>query len=350
MNDRQHEPFALTERKKAILRAVIDVHIRMGEPVGSKFLLQDQQFSLSSATIRNEMAELEEMGYLEQPHTSAGRIPSPAGYRLYVDSLMTRYSVSKQETTRAAAIAAQKTDAVKKVLEQASRLVTEFTQYTSLYMYGGEVAESVLRFNSVWVDDVSFILVMTLSDGSVQSRGVQSPIPLDPDGLKSVTEVLNRNLSDVPMEKINLPLILRMEEQLGRFGPVMSPVMKTVYDIIGDPSPVELHFTGLNRILRYPEFSDILRVQKLFDLFESEEEITRLILDAVPGKVQIVIGSQTEIPGMEGATMIFRSFAESGHPISAIGLIGPSRMEYARSVALIGLLADNVERSIGHTA
>ena len=130
-------PSALSERKKQILKAIIDVHIRLGEPVGSKFLTQNEQIALSSATIRNEMAELEEMGYLEQPHTSAGRVPSSAGYRLYVDSLMNRYPVTQRETDELNTLLRQKADALDKMLEHAGKMISLLTNYTSLTMTAG---------------------------------------------------------------------------------------------------------------------------------------------------------------------------------------------------------------------
>lgn len=324
------------------------MHIRLGEPVGSKFLTQDQQISLSSATIRNEMAELEEMGYLEQPHTSAGRVPSRAGYRLYVDSLMNRYPVTSRETEEVEGLADSRQNAFEKVLEQAGRLIAALTNYTSLTMKAGRMVAAVRRFDAVWVEEQSFILVMTLDGDTVQSRTVHLPFPASPEDLRLLTGVLNDAVAGLTMEQINLPIMLRMENELGPHANLLSPVIKSVYEVIGKMEPGDIRFEGINRLLQYPEFSDISRMREMFDMLENKEEIMTLIMRSRTDRVNVIIGGETGIKPMENATLIFRTLTDGGRVVGAIGVIGPCRMEYAKAVTLIELLADKISDMLEH--
>ena len=297
------------------------------------------------------MAELEEMGYLEQPHTSAGRVPSHAGYRLYVDSLMNSYPVSTHETEELAGLdelADARQNAFDKVLEQAGKLIAALTNYTSLTMKAGRMVAAVRRFDAVWIDAHSFILVMTLDGDTVQSRNVRIGFEASAEDLRLLTGVLNANIVGLTMEQINLPIMLRMESELGACAPLLSPVIKSVYEVIGKMEPGDIRFEGVNRLLQYPEFSDIGRIREMFDLLENKEELMALMTRSRTDKVNVIIGGETGIRPMENATLIFRNLTDSGRIVGAIGVIGPCRMDYAKAVTLIDMLADRISEMLAH--
>lgn len=339
----------LSERKKKILKAIIDVHIRLGEPVGSKFLTQNEQITLSSATIRNEMAELEEMGYLEQPHTSAGRIPSRAGYRLYVDSLMNRYPITSKETEELNGLVRTKIDALDKLLEQAGKMVSMLTNYTSLTMKTGSAQGVVRRFDAVWLDMNSFILVMTLDGETVRSKTVHLNSGVDAETLKHLTDVLNENIAGVPMESINLPRMVAMEDAMGEYAPMISAVVKTVYEVIGDMDMGDIRFEGINKLLQYPEFTDVNRIREMFDVFEKKDEIMNVMAHADTDRVNVIIGGETTVRPMENSTLIFKNLKENGRVVGAIGVIGPCRMDYSKVVTLIDCMTDRITRALNGT-
>ncbi len=332
----------LSERKKQILKAIIDVHIRLGEPVGSKFLTQNEQIALSSATIRNEMAELEEMGYLEQPHTSAGRVPSRAGYRLYVDSLMNRYPVTARETEELDTLMRRKMDALDKMLEQAGKMVSLLTNYTSLTMTAGAGAGVVRRFDAVWLDDHTFILVMTLDGEAVRSQTVHSAHPASREVLANLCEVLNANVAGVTMEQINLPRMMAMETAMGADAPLISPVIKSIYEVIGTMQSGDLRFEGVNKLLQYPEFSDVERIREMFDVLENKDEIMNVMTQAGSDRVNVLIGGETTVRPMENSTLVFKNLTENGRVIGAIGVIGPCRMDYSKVVTLIDAMTERI--------
>ncbi len=326
---------SLSERKKQILKAVVDVHIRLGEPVGSKFLTQNEQIALSSATIRNEMAELEEMGYLEQPHTSAGRIPSGAGYRLYVDSLMNRYPISVSESRELEGIAGGRDDALDKMLERAVKMLSALTGYTAFAAKPGGNAVTVRRFDAVLTSQRSFILVMTLDEDNVQSGNVRTPIDITEEDLRRLMRTLNENIAGIPMERINLPCMIRMESDMGDRSALISPVIKRVYETAGAATEGELHFEGLNLLLQYPEFSDVKRMRELLEALEQKEPLLEAIFRSDPGRVNVIIGSETAMHLVNHAAMVFKLLTEEGRVTAAIGVIGPSRMDYAKAVSLL---------------
>ncbi len=332
----------LSERKKQILKAIVDVHIRLGEPVGSKFLTQNEQIALSSATIRNEMAELEEMGYLEQPHTSAGRVPSRAGYRLYVDSLMNRYPVTARETEELNTLMRQKIDALDKMLEQAGKMVSLLTGYTSLTMTAGGGGGIVRRFDAVWLDEHSFILVMTLDGEDVRSKTVHTDHPTTRDALNRLCTALNDCIAGIPPEQINLPKMMALENSMGADAPLISPVIKTVYEVIGTTDAGDIRFEGVNKLLQYPEFSDIDRIREMFDVLENKDEIMSVMTRAESDRVNVLIGGETTVREMENSTLVFRNLTENGRVVGAIGVIGPCRMDYSKVVTLLEAMSDRI--------
>lgn len=336
----------LSERKKQILKAIIDVHIRLGEPVGSKFLTQNEQIALSSATIRNEMAELEEMGYLEQPHTSAGRVPSRAGYRLYVDSLMNRYPVTQRETEELNTLMRQKIDALDKMLEQAGKMVSLLTGYTSLTMTAGGAGGAVRRFDAVWLDENSFILVMTMDGEAVQSKTVHTGHPASREALARLCDVLNETIAGITPEQINLPRMMAMEGAMGSDAPLIAPVIKCVYEVIGASGGGDLRFEGVNRMLQYPEFADVERIREMFDVLENKDEIMDVMTAAQSDRVNVLIGGETTVRTMANSTLVFRNLTENGRVIGAIGVIGPCRMDYSKVVTLVEAMTERVTQML----
>ncbi|MBO5649573.1 MAG: heat-inducible transcription repressor HrcA [Clostridia bacterium] len=318
------------------------MHIRFGEPVGSKYLTQSEQIPLSSATIRNEMAELEQMGYLEQPHTSAGRVPSRAGYRLYVDSLMNRYPVTAREWEELNAIMRSKVDALDKVLEQAGKMVSLLTNYTSLVMKVGSAGGVVRRIDTVWLDDGSFILVMTLDGDTVRSKTIRTDRPVDREMLVQLCAALNEHIAGIPIEQINLPRMMAAEHAAGDSAFLISPVIKCLYEVLGTAETPDIRFEGVNKLLQYPEFSDIDRFREMFEVLENKDEIMTVMQSAQNDRVNVIIGGETTVRPMENSTLVFRNLTENGRVVGAIGVIGPCRMDYSKVVGLIDAMTDRI--------
>lgn len=332
----------LSERKKIILKAIIDSHIDNGEPVGSKYLAYNEQIALSSATIRNEMAELEEMGYLEQPHTSAGRIPSELGYRFYVNSLMNNYRLTANELREMNSLLTSKVDELDKILDSSSKLMSMLTNYASLAVKPKSTHITVIRFKMILLDEINFLLIMITNVNVVKTRYVRIGFSLTEEKLQHFENILNRYLTNITMDTVTLPLMMEIENRLPECAELVSPVLKYIYEIIGELDDGDLKFDGVNRLLQYPEFTDIERLRELLGILENKEEILNIISNSEHDITNIYIGSENSVEIMQKSTLIFKTIKSNNRIIGAIGVLGPCRMDYSKVVTTVEYLADNI--------
>ena len=247
------EEYNISERKKMILQAIVESHIRYGEPVGSKSLTAAGQLTCSSATIRNEMAELESLGFLEQPHTSAGRVPTELGYRFYVDTLAEQYRMTASEIEQINHTLKSKVGALDRILEDASRLVSHFTNYTAVAIKPGASSAKINRFESAYVAERSFVLVMLFTDGSIKTKNVYLPISITQEELASFVQLLNLGFTGITVDEINLTRIMEAEKILGTLSPLVNPTVKAIYEAMSELDGGELKIDGVNHLLEYPE-------------------------------------------------------------------------------------------------
>ena len=331
----------LTERKKQILKAIVDAHIEGGGPVGSKYILQNQQLTCSSATIRNEMAELESMGYLEQPHTSAGRVPSKQGYRFYVDALLEEYAMTAKEIAQINQLMKIKMSELDRILDSASKVASSLTNYTGFAIKPRSRAITVRRFETAFIDDHSFILILVASDGTVKTRNIIVDAEITSRTVATLSEVLNELVVGLDADEINLPIIMEMESRVGDAA-LVNTVMKGIYEVLGELDGGELKVSGLDRLLQYPEFADSEDLGQLLGAFERKEDILDLVSDAEGDGVHAVIGSESSVKVINNSTLVFKPIKRKGRTVGAIGVIGPLRMDYARVLATLENLGGNI--------
>ncbi|MBQ3178051.1 MAG: heat-inducible transcription repressor HrcA [Clostridia bacterium] len=337
----------LSERKKLILKAIIDAHIENGEPVGSKFLTQNKQIAYSSATIRNEMAELEEMGFLEQPHTSAGRIPSELGYRFYVDSLVDRYNLTQNELAELKRLVLNKQTELDTILQNAMRLAAKLTNYTAMALRPRMLRITVDRYELMRLDEYTLVLIMVIGQ-TIQTRHVRSQIPVPAEVGMQLAKVLNECAAEKTAEEITMPLLMHMERQMGEYEFLVSPVIKSICETITGYDGGEIRFEGINRLLSYPEYYDMDRLKEMLALFERKEDLVKILSEEAgqigPGseQVQIFIGRENLVKIMDNSTLVFKTIKRQGTPVGAIGIIGPTRMDYKRVIAMIDTLTSGV--------
>ena len=260
----------LSERKKKILKSVIDSYIRTGEPVGSKLLTGTSDLQVSSATIRNEMNELERMGYLEQPHASAGRVPTAEGYRTYVDGLMEQYLLSLEELKVLNEVFNYKVSEIERLMESASHAISEMTNYTSFSVIRPS-GRNAQRFETLYIDEHSFLLIMICTDGSIRNRHVKVRMSVDPEMLKTVADALNATMSGVCSEDVTLQSVLEFEERLGAHSGIAATVLRVIYDMLNSTDSEKVHIDGVTKLLSYPEFSDVERQRMLSPSSRTEE-------------------------------------------------------------------------------
>ena len=340
----------LSDRKKLILKAIIDAHIENGEPVGSKFLTQNKQIAYSSATIRNEMAELEEMGLLEQPHTSAGRIPSELGYRFYVDSLVERYNLTQNELAELKRLVQNKQTELDNILQSAMQLAAKLTNYTAMALRPRMLRITVNRYELMRLDEYTLVLIMVIGQ-TIKTRHVRSQIPVPPEAGMQLAKVLNECATEKTAEEITMPLLMHMERQMGEYDFLVSPVIKSVCETITGFDGGEISFEGINRLLSYPEYYDMDRLKEMLALFERKEDLVKILSEEAgqmgSEQVQVFIGRENLVKIMDNSTLIFKTIKRNGTPVGAIGIIGPTRMDYKRVIATIDTLTNGVANVLG---
>ncbi|MCD7775751.1 MAG: heat-inducible transcriptional repressor HrcA [Firmicutes bacterium] len=345
-NRERHEAGELSDRQKLILREIVDFHIKNGEPVGSRALTNIGGKSYSSATIRNEMAALEDGGYLESLHTSSGRVPTEMGYRFYVDWLRERYQVTKRELDAINSVAATRRAELDKILESATKLVSAMTNYTALSITPRRTSVMAEHYETVYLGEKSLLIVVMLGEDTMRTVRVYSQIPLTREAVTRLSEVLNKYAAGVVAEDINLPTIMRMEAEMEEYGTLIAPIIKKIYEAMTEDVGGEVKIEGVNNLLQYPEYSDVDSVKDLLSIFERRDDIVKLAAGASSDDVNVYIGKENAVDSHGSSSIVMRTVKRDGEVVGAIAIIGPRRMDYSRVMELLDLLAGNVSSAV----
>ncbi len=333
----------LSERKKRILKAIVDAHIVDGEPVGSKYIMQDEHLNCSSATIRNEMAELEALGYLEQPHASSGRVPSELGYRFYVDTLIESYAMTTREITEINKLLKTKMNELDQILMAASRVAGNLTNYTSFVIKPKASEVRIKRFDVIFVDRHSLLLIMISDSGAVITKRLSLEMNVSEMLAGDLASALNEKVAGLTANEITLSIIVEIENALGDRSQIVTPIIKIIYESMNELDGGDLKVSGMDRLLQYPEYSNKDQLRELLGAFEKKEDILDLVSEPESDGVNVVIGSESSVKVMNNSALVYKPVVRDGKMLGAIGIIGPRRMDYARVVATIDGLAGNVE-------
>ena len=340
----------LSERKKLILKAVVEAHIAGGEPVGSKYIVQNNLLSCSSATIRNEMAELEQLGFLEQPHTSAGRVPSELGYRFYVDTLVEQYANTTRDIVQINHLLMSEID---QILETASKLASSLTNYTGIAIKPKSTSVTMAKFELVSIDEFNFAMVMITSGGTVKTKKVKSPIPFGAEALTRLSELLNREVCGIGAEMINLPIIMHLEAEMADDSFLVNPAVKAIYEVMNELDGGELRYSGINRLLDYPEYADTQQLSNLLGTLENQDEILELVAQPQRDDINVLIGSESPVKVMNNSAFVFKPIKKNGKTVGVIGVLGPRRMDYKKVLRTIDEIGESIsgmidpERALG---
>ena len=344
----ESKPQELSERKKLILTAIVDAHIADGEPVGSKYLMESKQIPCSSATIRNEMAELEALGYLEQPHASAGRVPSERGYRFYVDSLVEHYAMTAKEIYQINELLKAKMAELDQLLVTASKVASNLTNYTAFAIKPRSSRVSIRRFDAVCLDASTFILVMIASNDQVKTKTIriESGLPLSVAVTDQLAVSLNEHLHDLCASEITLPIMMALEHAMGDRASLVSPVVKVIYEAMNEFDDGELKVSGMDRLLQYPEFSSPEKLKEVLGAIEKQEDILDMVSarngDGTNDGINVVIGSESSVKVMDHSALVYKPIIRDGKTLGAIGVLGPARMDYAKVLATLEELSGNI--------
>lgn len=336
----------LTDRKKRILKAIIKTYMETGEPVGSRTISKDADLNVSSATIRNEMSDLTDLGYIVQPHTSAGRIPSDKGYRLYVDELM-REKEDEIEEIRNLMI--EKTDKMEKVLKKVAKVLASNTNYATMVsvpQYSG----SKLKFIQLSrVNELQLVAVVVCEGNVIRNQIINLNEEMDDETILKLNLLLNTNLNGLPIQDINLGMIARLKEQAGIHSGLVARVLDAVAATIQvDEDDMEIYTSGATNFFKYPELSDKTKATELISAFEEKQELVDLVKDRMADGentgVQVYIGDELPIATMKDCSVVTATYELGDGMHGTIGIVGPKRMDYENVVNSLKTLKTELDQ------
>ena len=324
------EDNGLDERKTKILNAIIKNYLETGEPVGSRTISKYTDLNLSSATIRNEMSDLEELGYILQPHTSAGRIPSDKGYRFYVDHLMEE---KDKEVADMKAFVIEHTEKMDQVLQQVAKLLAVNTNYATM-ITSPQTHHSKVKFLQLSnVDEHNILVVVVLEGNLVKNKIIPVDEPIDNEQMLKLNMLLNTNLTGFSMEEINLGTIALLKEKAGIHSKLIGSVLDAVAEAINEGEDLEIYTSGATNILKYPELSDSGNASELLNAFEEKDQLVSLVTenlaeDEEQTGIQVYIGNEAPIQTMKDCSVVTATYELGEGVKGTIGIIGPKRMDY----------------------
>ncbi len=333
----------LDERKQKILHAIIRTYLETGEPVGSRTISKCSDLKLSSATIRNEMSDLEEMGYIIQPHTSAGRIPSDKGYRLYVDHLMEE---KEREVTELKELMIQKTDKLEQVLKQVVKVLASNTNYATM-ISAPQYHQNKLKFIQLSKVDEHQILAVIVAEGNViRNKLIPLYEELDAETILKLNILLNTMLNGKTIAEINLQMISSMKEQAGIHSNIISDVVDAVAEAIHSDEGMEIYTGGATNIFRYPELSDNGKASELIQTLEEKQMLAELVTETLNKEekgIQVYIGSESPIQSMKDCSVVTATYELGQGLQGTVGIIGPKRMDYENVMRTLKTLMDQLD-------
>lgn len=330
----------LGERKLKILKAIVESYVKTGEPVGSKALCEALDFSVSSATIRNEMAELVELGLLEQPHTSAGRVPSQQGYRLYINELMKPEPISEQEQRYIDGILNSCADDPEHLLEETSQMLAGMTKFAAVATTPSNQEATVRHIQLVQTGRRTAMAVLMTSSGIIKNKLFRCDYDVTPEMLRLFYRVLNEKFTGMPLAHITPGLIQTMAVSMGEITLLMPPVLMAIFEAAQEAMETGIRMEGQTNLLFVPEL-DMESAKRILRFLNRRSDIARLI-NAQNGGSKVLIGSETEHPELADSSIVLARYTLGGRSAGAIGVIGPTRMDYAKMITSLEYLASTV--------
>ena len=334
----------LTERKKKVLRSIVELYIRTAEPVGSKAIAELPDMNYSSATIRNEMADLTAMGYLEQPHTSAGRIPSAAGYRLYVDELMMSYRLSMDETRSINAALEEKMQRVDRLVEKVAKLVSQATDLPAISMASRAGGATVKRFDLIRTSEGSFILVIMLSTDEVVNKLIKLPLNVEDSDLKVLSALLNATMTGIGVDAMTPDLMDRLMSSAGSASGLIPVIMEFTGETLRRQGSANMVVAGQMRLLGQPEYRDVDKAQRVLTTLD-EEALSNLpaVMQGTNG-TKVLVGPENVASELKDTSVVMTKFDIGDGMQAMIGVVGPTRMDYAKVTARLSYFAESLSK------
>lgn len=334
----------LSNRQLLILQVIIDEFIQSAQPIGSRAISKKDEISHSPATIRNDMADLEEMGYLEKTHTSSGRIPSEKGYRYYVDHMLIPFHVAKNERKLISSIFDQGLVDFEQVVQEAVDVLSELTNYTSIIL-GPEVFEAKLKqLQIVQISKTSAVAILVTTNGHVEHRSFTIPEKITASDLEKLVNILNDKFREIPIYQLHSKIESELNNILADYIEDVSLALKYLHGALFNQQSDNVYMSGITNLLLQPEFNDVDKIHSLYSMIEKEDLMINLLRASKEG-IQVSIGQENKLDALQDMSLIKATYSLAGEQLGTIALLGPKRMEYNRVISIINLLANRMSKT-----
>lgn len=334
----------IDDRKLKILHAIIRDYISTGEPVGSRTIAKKYNLGISPATIRNEMADLEEMGLLEQPHTSAGRVPSNKGYRLYVDRIMECERLSQEEEAIIKHQILKNEYEINTLIHHVSSLLSDLTQLTCVVNTKSVKRNCVISIQLIKVDNNGILCIMVMDSGIIKNKLVKVSYVPNEEVLSNIGKIITNDLKELFIEQITLEVIESLKEKLGGYDDIVEAVLPALYEGLNSKTVDELFMEGTTNIFNYPEYNDIENAKKMLSLLHNKTEIPKLIGNN--DGITVRIGDENFVPEANDCAIISANYTLGGKELGTIALIGPKRINYSKVLSIMNMVMKELNETL----
>jgi heat-inducible transcriptional repressor len=335
----------LTDRQLLILQVIINDFIQSAQPVGSRSLSKKEEITFSSATIRNDMSDLEDLGFIEKTHTSSGRVPSEKGYRYYVDHLLSPEKLKSDEILMLKSIFEERIYELEKVVQRSAKILSEMTNYTAIALGPKMMDHKLKRIQIIPINQETAVAIIVTDTGHVENKMINLPPGFNMLEIEKMVNILNERLAGVPLidlrNKIYKEVAILLRQHISSYGSIIN----TIADSIVLPSEEKIFYGGKTNMLSQPEFHDIDKVRTLLSLIEHEKEMYHLIKENPLG-IHVKIGKEIKDPAMENCSLITASYSMGNDQVGTIAILGPTRMDYSRVISLLKLFSDDISKLI----
>jgi heat-inducible transcriptional repressor len=332
----------LNERKFRILEAIINDYIQTAEPIGSRTIAKKYGMGISSATIRNEMSDLEDMGFIKQPHTSSGRVPSDKGYRLYVDTMMRQQTLTLDENMFLQRMIMGNINQIEYMMQETAKAIAYLTNYPAIVSEPYLKKTRIKHVQLVPLDEKSVLLVLVTDAKAVRNQVINLPSAPDYEDLNRLSYQLNKNLQDKTIREINREAVDNLLDIFDDYAYILMPVLGVIADIIQAEDDVRVFTSGVKNILAFPEFSDIRKATAIFHALEERDMLITILGGEPSERIQIIIGAENNLEPLRDCSIIKANYSFDNQSTGTIGVIGPTRMNYSQAVSVLQGILENI--------
>lgn len=340
----------LTDRDQKVLEAVITGYLRSGDPVGSRTVAKNYGAKVSSATIRNVMADLEEMGLLQQPHTSAGRIPTDQGLRLYLDSIIQLQKLDRRQRQLILQAYEDSTGDIQDLLRKTSKVLSFFCKQAGVVLWPKVEATRFQHIEFIRLRSRQIMVILLSKSGLVQHSLINWDEDISQETLDQYSDYVNRLMQDLPLSRVKKRILEQMEDEKAAFDQLFTQALEiTRQAFTSTLNSSDVYIEGQTNLLDNPEFSDVDRMRRMLETFEDKSRLIRLLDSALDpgGKVQIILGPESDMEELEEVSLISSTYSRGDTVLGVLGVIGPLRMDYSRIIPIVDFTAHSLSKILG---